>query len=213
MAIRASRAGLGALLALLLCGCPSTTTYRTADPVAPGKWQVAAATGLGGMRDDEQDTRIPTGHLELGVRRGIVSDLDVGFELHTIGAEINATWRFARGEWSWALAPALAGVHTRESAVLTDAIHLFANGVVIASRRLSPRWHLALGPLAGWGLYWPETGGSAHGAWLGGFVNADLAIGKRWHLRPELGMYRVFAGEVPVRGSAINLGVGLALNL
>lgn len=216
MAMRASSSvALCALAAglALTAACPSTTVYRTAEPVPPGHWQLSAATGVGGMRDTEQDSRIPTGHLEIAARRGVRTDLDVGLKLYTVGAEASATWRFRRGPWSWALAPSLGGAHTRESGVITDAVHLFAGATVIASRRLSPRWHIGLGPLAGWGLYWPETGGHATGAWLGGFVNADAQISARWHLVPELGAYRVLRGEVPVRGGALWAGVGVHWNL
>jgi len=217
MRTRASRRTIARaclLGALLLAACPSTTVYRTADPVPPGRWQLAAATGIGGMRDTEQESRIPTGHLELAARRGIRPDLDLGLKLYTIGVEASATWRFRRSPtWSWALAPSLGGARTRESGVITDAIHLFAGGAVIASRKLSRRWHLGLGPLAGWGLYWPETGGHATGAWLGGFINADARISASWHLVPEIGAYRVITGEVPVHGGALWAGLGVRWNL
>lgn len=193
----------------LLAGCPPTGVYRGPDPVAQGHWQVAAAGAVGGMSDREQETRIPTGDLELRVRRGVAPDLDLGFGLYTFGLVADATWRIARGRWSWALAPALGGAHTRENGAITDAIHLFAGSALIAGRPLSKRWRLALGPSLGWGLYWPETGGHAQGGWLGGFVNADLRLGRCWHLTPELSAYRVVLGEVPVRGGAVALGLAV----
>jgi len=210
--MQASTAAL-ALGVALLAGCPSTTVYRTADPVPPGHWQLSAATGVGGLNDTEQESRIPTGHIEVSARRGLQRDLDVGLKLYTVGTEASATWRFRRGVWSWALAPSLGGAHTVENGVTTDAIHLFAGTAVIASRSLSRCWKVGLGPFAGWGLYWPETGGHATGAWLGGFVNADRRLGAHWHITPELGVYRVFTGEVPVRGGALWAGAAVRWDL
>ena len=203
-----------AIALLLLAGCPSVTVYRTADPVAPGRWQLHGAMGAGALRDGQQETRIPTGHLELGARRGLTTDLDVGGKLYTYGAEASATWRFARtGAWSLAAAPALGGTRTIETGITTDAIHLHAAAALIASRPLSRCWTLALGPTAGWGLYWPETGGHAQGLWLGGFALADRRLGRRWHLSPELGLFRVVAGQVPVDGGWLHLGLGVRVDL
>jgi hypothetical protein len=197
----------------LLAGCPSTTVYRTADPVPPGQWQVGGAVAVGGLRDTEQDTRAPTAAIELSARRGIAPDVDVGAKLYTLGAQLEATWRVHRGTWSWALAPHVGGMKTNESGAVVSAINLFVGSAAIASRPLSRRWTVGMGPLAGWGLYWPETGGHAQGFWLGGFVHADARLGRRWHLTPELGVYRVVLGEVPVRGSAIHLGAAVRLDL
>ncbi len=201
------------LAALLGAGCPSTTVYRSAEPVARGRWQLHGAAGAGAYRDDEQQSRIPSGHVELGARRGITDDLDLGGKLYTYGLEASATWRLARrGAWSYALAPALGGTRTVETPLTTDAIHLHAATALIASRPLSC-WMLAFGPTAGWGLYWPETGGTARGLWLGAFINADRRVGRRWHLTPELGLFRGVSGDVPVDGAWLHLGLGVRIDL
>ncbi len=202
-----------ALGAVLFCGCSSTTLYRGADPVDAGKWQVGAAIGAGVLNDTEQDTRLPTADIELHVRRGVAQDLDLGLKLYTVGVEANATWRVWAGNWSWALAPAVSGVRTPNTALLVDAVHVFSQTAAIATRALSPRWRLSLGPLVGGGLYWPETGGFALGAWLGGFVNAAVRVWQRWHIVPEIGLIRVFAGEVPVRGGVARVGVALVRDM
>lgn len=208
------RTELIALLAVAVCGCPSTSVYRTADPVDPGRWQVSGAAALGGLADTEQDTRLPTGQIELGARRGITEDLDLGAKLYTVGVEASATWRFYRGRtWSWAAIPSISGARTQRTGVTVDAIHLFANAGAVASRPLSRRWTLGLGGFAGGGVYWPETGGSARGGWLGGFAHADVMLDERWHLTPELGGYRVVAGQVPVRGGAIHVGAAFRRDL
>jgi len=200
---------------LLACvGCPSTTVYRTADPVEPGRWQLGAAVGVGALRDTEQETRIPTGHIELSARRGVAENLDLGLKLYTFGAELNGTFRVHRTKtWSFAVLPSFSGLRTNENAITVNAIHLFGQLGGVASRPLSERWNLGLGGFSGWGLYLPVTGGSAQGAWLGAFATADFKMSRRWHLTPELGFYRVVAGEVPIKGSAANVGVAFRLDL
>jgi hypothetical protein len=166
------------------------------------------------MSDREQKTKIPTGDFELSARRGVSENLDMGGRLHLGGAQLNATWRVHReGLWSYAIAPSLGGVRAIENPASVDAIHLFVGLAGIASRPLSKRWTLAAGPISGWGLFWPETGGHAQGAWLGAFLHFEAKLGSKWRIAPELSGYRVFAGEVPVRGANLQLGVGLTRDL
>ncbi len=201
-----------ALSLLVLAGCPATGVYRSADPVPRGQWRVGGAASVGAYRDDPQQTRIPTGTVELSVRRGVTDDLDLGARLYTAGIDASATWRFSHRRWSWAVAPSIGGLRSNDSGVSPRAVHLFGQTAVIASRPLSPRWTLSLGPTLGAGLYWPETGGHATGLWLGGFVNAGARLG-RWLIAPELGLLRVVSGEVPVDGAGVQLGCAVTRDL
>lgn len=199
---------------LALCsGCPSTSLYRTADPVEPGEWRFGGALGVGVIADSEQGTRFPTGQLELSARRGVREGLDVGGKLYLAGAEVNATWRVYKNNWSFALAPALSGVKFNENNVVPESVHVFAQVHGIASRPLNERWTLSVGPSSGWGLYWPAGGGSEQGAWLGGFIHTEAKLGTHWRFTPELTTYQVFAGSVPVRGNALQFGVGVSRSL
>jgi hypothetical protein len=210
---RAPRA-LSALCVLsALSACGPTGLYRTADPVPRGRWQLGAALGTGFLRDTEQQTRFPTGHVELEGRRGMAASLDLGLKLYTVGAEANATWRLLHQRWSLALAPAFGGARTRENGVITDATHLHGGSAFIASRPVSRRWTFAAGPLAGWGLYWPAGGGSAQGVWAGGFALFDFRTSGGFHLIPELSLFDVVWGEVPVRGFGARIGLGLRWDL
>jgi hypothetical protein len=210
---RGRRVAAALLLLAAAAGCGPTGVYRTADPVARGRWRIAAAAGGGVLRDSEQDTRIPTGHLEIEARRGLTDDLDAGLKLYTLGLEANATWRVARRRWSFALAPSFGGARTREAGVLTDAVHLQAGNAVIASRPVSARWTFAGGPLLGWGLYLPAGGGLAQGVWAGGFALFDLRATTRFHIVPELAVFDVVWGEVPVHGFGARLGAGVRWDL
>ena len=73
---------LGALAAPLfagtLLGCPPTNLYRTAEPTPPGAWQLTGGVGAAQIRDLPQQTKMPTGSVELGVRHGLTDDIDVG---------------------------------------------------------------------------------------------------------------------------------------
>ncbi|RMH38226.1 MAG: hypothetical protein D6689_19865 [Deltaproteobacteria bacterium] len=165
------------------------------------------------MRDFEQDSRLPIGHVELSARRGVAPDVDVGAKLFVAGAQVEATWRVVRGRWSWAVAPSLAAARTANTPATVDAIHAFAGVAGIASRPLSRRWSVSVGPLAGWGLFWPRTGGHAQGLWLGAFAGAEARLGARWRVAPELSVYRVVAGEVPIAGAAVQLGAAVRYDL
>lgn len=204
--------------AALLGACPSTSVYRSATPVSEGHWRASAASSLGAMNDREQGSAFPTADLELAVRRGMSANSDLGAKLHSSGVELNGTWRLRdaggeEGGWSFALAPALGGVRVQESALSPDAIDLFAQLHGVASKELSKRWTLSMGPSTGLGVYWPVTGGSERGLWLGAFGNGEFRLSSRWHMIPEFGFYRVVAGQVPVRGGAMRMGLAFSREL
>ena len=41
-----------------ITGCGTYTTYQTAEPLAPGRWQVSAAATTGGFYD--RPSKVPT---------------------------------------------------------------------------------------------------------------------------------------------------------
>jgi len=198
------------LLAALALGCPSTSMYRSAEPVPAGRWQASLVAAGGALADRETGARSPTGYGALGLQRGVTDDLDVGVRLYTVGVSALATVRFVhRGAWSVAVAPELSFVRTPRTSTTTDAVHLFAAATVPVTYRLSRTWALSAGPSLGAGVYLPEAGGSAGGAWLGAFVNAEARLGERWWLVPEVSGYNVVAGDVPLRGGLFTAGIGL----
>jgi hypothetical protein len=190
-------------------GCPPPTVYQTGDTLEPGQWQVGGGLGTGSMRDDEQQVRIPTGDVELFARRGIGANLDVGLRLYSPGLEASLKWRFKRDRWSMAVMPGLAVLATNENVLTTEAFHSFLTVPMLASRRLSPRWSVSLGPKAMTGLYWSTTSKPALGLGAGGYTMVALHLGN-WRVMPEIDIARTIAGDVPIDGWAAHFGIGLA---
>ena len=163
----------------LLAACGSLTTYRTAEPVARGRWQVDVAADVGAFRDREQDTRVPAAHLEVAIRRGLGADTDATLKLYLPGVEVGVQRRIARGRWQWAVAAALGGERTTTGAGTTDAIHAHLRLTALATRRTSTAWAFTVGPVVTGGLFVPAGGGHATGVLLGGFVSAARAFARQ----------------------------------
>jgi len=194
---------------LSLTGCPPPAVYQTADTLKPGRWQVGGGIGTGSMRDDHQRVRILTGDLEFFARRGIGDNLDAGLRLYSAGLEASVKWRFKRGRWSMALMPGLAVLGTNKNPATTKAFHSFLTVPMLASRRLSSRWSISLGPKLSTGMYWPTTDYPSLGLSAGGYAMVALHLGN-WRVMPEIDLARTIAGDVPIDGWAAHIGVGLA---
>src|SRR5262245_53576112 len=102
-------------LLIAATGCGSVTTYQSADTLPPGTWSVGLALGAGGFNDTEQQTKIPTGSIEIAARRGLTENTDVGLKLYTAGIEASFRYRISQDCWSWALLSSLGGMITDES--------------------------------------------------------------------------------------------------
>lgn len=203
---------LVALAGVGLAACGSYTTYQTAEPLRAGRWQGAVAVGPGVFVDRPGETKLPSVHVELAARRGVGADTDVGLKLYGLGVEASVRHRVRAtpAGWSFAVLGALGGLRTRgEDTPLPDALgaHLRLTGV--ATKRTSARWAFSFGPVGTGSLYLPAGGGHATGVLAGAFGNAQRTWG-RWHLVPELSLHRTVAGDVPVDGAVVQLGVGLA---
>jgi len=194
---------------LVLTGCPPPAVYQTADPAAPGDWQVGGGLGAVHLTDVEQDVDTLGADVEVFARHGVVPDLDVGLRLYSIGMEGSLKWRFWQGDWSLALMPGLAVSHTRQNNLTTEAWHAFATLPLLASRRLSEHWRLSTGPKLVSGFYRSKDGASDFGLSLGGYVMGCAHLSD-FRLMPEVGLSRSVAGAVPVHGWTVNLGLGFA---
>lgn len=198
-----------ALALLAVAGCGSLTTYRTAEPIARGRWQVDVAADVGVFADREQATKVPAGHVEVAVRRGLGHATDATLKVYAPGAELGVQRRIATGPWQWAVAAAIGGEHTTSGAGTTDAISGHLRVTALATRRTSPAWAFTVGPVATAGVFVPAGGGHATGLLLGGFASAARTFGRCWMVIPELSLHVTAAGEVPVKGSILQLGAAV----
>ncbi len=196
--------------ALLLAACGSLTTYQSADTVPRGRWQGMLATGIGAFADRPQQTAIPTATFELAARRGIGDDTDLGVKLYTAGVEASIRHRLTRGTWSWALLGAIGGARTHADSPTSDAVLTQLRLGAVATFRRSSTWAWNVGPTTAFSLWRPAGGGTAGGALVGAFAGFDWRFGARWHLIPELSLHVTAAGDVPVDGSVLLLGAGVA---
>ena len=196
-----------------LGGCPMASTLYSADPVAPGSWELAASVDGVFLRDQPQETRALGAQASAAARLGVAEDLDVGLRLYTFGVDASARWRVSRGVWRVAALPSFGVVRTQESATTTDALHFFGQLPWIWTRDMTPSIQLNTGPALQWGLYWPKTGGTAQGVMLGGFANLAFALSDGVRLVPELGLRQTVWGEVPVDGTWAHLALGITWRL
>lgn len=185
------------------------------DRGARTRGAVATLRGIDGLilRDVEQKTRVPAVTADVGLRRGVGGDADVGLRLYTIGVEIGAKWRVIRGAWRVAIAPAIDYVRLRETQATVASINVFGHLPVIIGRRLSPDVGLNFGPAPMYGYYYPATGGSAQGLMIGGFGNVDVRLSQSWRLLPEMSLHRTAWGDVPISGWVGQFGVGVLWDL
>lgn len=191
-----------------LTGCPSLAVHQTADPLPKDDWAVGASAVAGTLRDIEQDTKAPTAQLAIAARRGVARDVDIGVNVHTFGADANVKWRWLRhGNWSFATLPSVGGARLRETAVTAESVNVFAQLPVLAT--VHTTYPITVGAKTIYGLYVPKGGGHEDGWSLGAFANVDVAMGRRWHLVPELGAIRTIAGTVPLKGYIVWLGPGV----
>jgi hypothetical protein len=207
---RSTVAAVAAAASALIAGCGSYTTYQTAEPLPRGRWQGAAAIGPGVFVDQPGASRTPSVHVELAARRGVGADTDAGVKLYGLGWEAGVRHRITRrGAWSLAPLLAIGGLRTIGRGSLPDALagHLRLTG--IATRRTSSRWAWSFGPVVTGSLYLPAAGGHATGVLVGVVGNGAWRFGRCWQLVPELSLHRSVAGDVPVDGSVVQLGVGV----
>jgi len=200
------------LVVVALAGCGTYTTYQTAEPLAPGRWQGSIAITPGLFYDRPSRVPTPTTISEIAVRRGVGADTDVGVKLFSVGGEVSVRHRVITCEWQWAVLGALAWARTEEQGGTTEGFFGELRVAAAATRRTSARWAFTVGPVLTGSQYWFAGGGSARGLLAGGFANAQWTFGsaRRWHMTPELSLHATLVGDVPVAGYVTMLGIALA---
>jgi hypothetical protein len=195
-----------------LGACGTYTTYQTAEPLAPGRWQASIAISPGVFVDRPSAVRTPTSISELAVRRGVGGETDVGLKLFTAGAEVSVRHRIIDAQWQWAVLGALVYARSEEDGGTTEALMGQLRLTTVATRRVSERWAFSLGPVVTGSAMTFGGGGNAMGLLVGAFANAAWTFGgaRRWHLIPEVSLHGTLSGDVPVDGFVTLLGVAIA---
>ncbi len=100
---------LAIALLVLLSGCSTLGTLHGARPLEPGEHMMQAALSLQeGSNPLTTALELPLPQLELGYRRGLVSDLDWGARVYLLGATTDLRYRFAKlGRFDLAAQPSL----------------------------------------------------------------------------------------------------------
>jgi hypothetical protein len=202
-----------ALSVLVLGACGSYTTYQTAEPLPAGRWQASIAVAPGVYDDRPSEVKTPTLASELALRRGFGASTDLGVKLYAVGAELGVRHRFHDGaRWDWAFLGSFGGSRTEEGPGTTDAALAQLRVGAAATRRTSSRWAFTVGPTITASLIDFAESSAATGLLVGGFANVEWSFGasRCWHLVPELSIHATAAGDVPVDGGLILLGVAFA---
>ncbi len=97
------------LVALALMGCSTMGTLHGARPLEPGEHMMQAALSLQKQSNPLTTALdIPLPQIELGYRRGLVSEVDWGVRVYMVGAVADLRYRFARlGPFDVATQPSL----------------------------------------------------------------------------------------------------------
>jgi hypothetical protein len=201
-----------AVAACVLTACGTYTTYQTAEPLPPGRWQLSLASTPGLFYDTPSTTPTPTVITEIAARRGVGANTDVGLKFFSIGTELSVRHRVVDEQWQCAVLGAFAFARTVESGGNTEALFGELRLGAAVTRRTSARWAFTFGPMLTGSAYKFAGGGSARGLMAGAFANAQWTFGsmKRWHLIPELSMHATVTGDVPVDGLVTMVGLAVA---
>ncbi len=175
-----------ALLALALPGCLSYGSHLTPYSTPEGQLEAHASADV--IVVDRGVGAQPLGQVEVGLRRGLTSDLDVGARLYVVGAGVDLRWTVLRkSRWALAWVFGLSGGFVPVSNRDEDLLHYSLDQSII------------LGGVSG-GFQW-TIAGHAHsqlrqGAGklrfvqvLGGSVGTSWMVGDKLWLGPVAGVF------------------------
>lgn len=221
--IRISVATTPVALALLATGCLSTSTYRTAEPVAEGEREVGLALEIDTVvGDDDWDDTVLT-HPRLHARRGFAENMDFGLTAGIAGTgfDINALL-VEEGSLALSLNPSQSFAFVQDFGDDDDFFDLEFSRLhsttvlgVLADARLSDNATLTGGFKPGLFFSSVDEGDSRDNEaelFLAGSVGLELGIGDDMHIFPELNIARVVTGDAPEwpeDGTFIKFGVAL----
>jgi hypothetical protein len=144
---------------------------------------------------------------EFSTRYGLTDNMDVGFKLYLIGAELGLKYQFLRGPLDVAIAPAASyisfGSSSGSSSGSISATYLHLP--VLFGINLNDNVTLSFGPKF---LYTfasvttsdtssnDRSSAATSGLWLGGYVSLPLKVGHAFWIAPEINVYRPLKEDV-----------------
>lgn len=181
------RSALGCLLAVALGGCYASGTLGRARVVDPGRLEVYGAPEAFVVATSSGASVRPMG--EVGVRYGLVRDVELGARLTTVGLTLGTRLQLLRSDDPTSgldvlIAPALAYVAQDKLAVelpVSFGLNLGEHQLVLAPRLT---YQMRLGV--------PSAPGPVSFFYLGGSVGVALRLDDHVSLMPEI----TFLGQV-----------------
>jgi hypothetical protein len=185
---------------VFLGGCASYGSHLSASPTAPGNRELALSADVLVIDRGVGPQVLP--NPEIGLRLGLVDDLDIGGRLNAGGFEGNARWRVLASEaFDLAVVPGLGfgfvPVTNADSGIFN------ANGLatVLGGVKVGSRTDLVFG-MRGVATYaFPLTAfrGDASGAKMlylpGGMIGMRMPVGKTSYVFPDVSVLRPYDSE------------------
>lgn len=194
--VRAACSLAVALGLLLMVGCSSFTTYRTARPVPKGRTQTLVAPQMSGAGPRETQ-KAPFPELAVSVRHGLTHKLELGGTLtvlplgqamRELGVEATAKRHVlasAGGRWDVAVAGGLGYRTFASSGALFEMVH--ASIPLIVGVNLGDD-QIVIAPTLAW-QRWYATG--AHPVDIPSF---GASLGYRWQISPRFALLPEISG-------------------
>ncbi len=175
------------MLAVFLSGCVGYGSRLTPYSTPPGEFEAHASADL--IVVDRGVGAQPLGQAEVGLRRGLTKNFDVGARLYLVGAGVDARWTFLlRPKWALAWVFGVSGSFVPVTNRDEDIAHYSLDQSLIFGGRpaagfqwtLAGHAHSELRQGAGKLRFVQVLGGSAGAAWL---------IGDQIWLGPTVGAF------------------------
>jgi hypothetical protein len=195
-----------------LAGCASFSTMQTPSTVPKGEVRLGFSAEQ--VRFSTGDVGVTLPQIEVGVRYGLTDDVDVGGKVYLAGAEAGLKFQFLRGPLDVAIAPAVSymSMGSTNSTTNSDGVTTSSSAGVsliglhaplLIGVNLTDKVTIGFGPkfLYLIGSATARAGGEENSgteglAFMGGFVNLPIRIGKAVWLAPEINAYKPMGESV-----------------
>lgn len=195
-----ARWGLPCAATLLTMGCATYGSHLTASPLPPGDGQLALTADALVIDRGLGPQVVP--NPEVGLRRGLLDDLDIGGRVNVGGLEGNVRWRIAGSDRiDLALVPGLGFGFVPVTNADTGLFNASGLASLLFGVETSPRAELVLGARAVATYAFPATAflGDASGAKMlylpGATLGFRLPVGESTYLFPDASVLLPYDSE------------------